>query len=239
MLPGSWGQALVIAAAVVPGFVYQISRRKVGGPDPDHEEVMVRILRAIASSAVFACIYALLLGSQLEPYLVDASQTAEAARHSVGELALWALVLVLLVPWLVARVVFYLTTAQWWGEMWVWIHEKTNLKRPWDPTPSGWDFAFRDRQAGWVRVLRPDGRWMGGFFGEASFASSYPDARDLFIEVGYEMTDAGAFTGEISAPNGLYVRCDDVVLVDFIADTEDDQQQLGPAATPQEVRNVR
>lgn len=61
---------------------------------------------------------------------------------------------------------------------------------------------------------------MGGWFGSASFASSFPDPREIYLEVGYEMDAQGSFTGDVSAPDGLYIRCDDARLVDFTAHEE-------------------
>lgn len=35
-------------------------------------------------------------------------------------------------------------------------------------------YAFGGLDAAWVRVLLPDGRWLGGWYGEHSFASATP-----------------------------------------------------------------
>lgn len=225
MVLGSWEQVLVIVAAVVPGFVYQISRRRVLGPDPDEADVTVRMLRAIASSAIFACLYAILFGSLAERLLQKTTGSAvEVAVSSLPTLAIWVLALALLVPWVAARAIFYITTSRGWLTATGSLRARLGLRHQWDPTPSAWDFAFSHREAGWVRVLTSGGLWLGGYFGTESFASSYPDPRDLFIEVGYAMSPEGALTDRVSAPGGLYVRCDDIVLVDFIpatGDTED------------------
>jgi len=68
-----------------------------------------------------------------------------------------------------------------------------------------------------VRVRTADGLWIGGWCGNDSFASSFPDPQGLYLEIGYAMTDDGTFTDVVSAPDGVFVRCYEIVLVDFIA----------------------
>ena len=68
-----------------------------------------------------------------------------------------------------------------------------------------------------MRVLTAEGQWVGGYFGRESFASGWPEPRDLFIQVGHAMTADGAIRDEVSAPGGVFVRCDDARLVDFVA----------------------
>lgn len=61
MLPTTWVQILVVVLAVVPGFVYQITRRSLRGPSPDEVELGVRVLRSIVTSALFAGLYLMAL----------------------------------------------------------------------------------------------------------------------------------------------------------------------------------
>lgn len=60
-------------------------------------------------------------------------------------------------------------------------------------------------------------------------SSSYPDPREIFLEVGYAMNSDGEFTGEVSAPDGIYIRCDDVRLLDFSAHEDQDVSPDQPA----------
>lgn len=106
MLPETWLQVSVVLAAVVPGFVYQISVRKVQGPSADEAEALVRVLRAIASSAVFATLYGVAFG----PMVVDYVNHPARASDDVRWIALLVLGLVLLIPWLTARIMYYVTT---------------------------------------------------------------------------------------------------------------------------------
>lgn len=225
MFPQDAIQLLILVAAVVPGFVYQISRRRIRGPGPDEQSTTIRVLRSIATSVVFLCAYIVAFG--YPPLGVTLG--ADGLPTSWRGVAFWILTLALAVPWTAARIGYYIVTSSLFIQASSAIVDKLKLRRQWDPTPSAWDFAFADRGEGWVRVQSSDGAWMGGWYGNASFASSYPDPREIFLEVGYAMNSDGEFTGEVSAPDGIYIRCDDVRLLDFSAHEDQDVSPAQPA----------
>ncbi|MDK1328288.1 DUF6338 family protein [Arthrobacter sp. zg-Y1143] len=220
MFPQDLLQLLVIVGAVVPGFVYQISRRRVRGPGPDEQSITIRVLRSIATSVVFLCVYIAIL--DYPPSIIDVD--SEGMPTSWRTAALGALFLVLGIPWLTARIVYYIGTSSPVETARLAIVGRMHLRSQWDPTPSAWDFAFSNRGAGWIRVQSSDGSWMGGWFGSSSFASSFPEPPELYLEQGYEMNEQGVFTGKMSAPDGLYIRCDDIRLLDFLPN----ELQAGP-----------
>jgi hypothetical protein len=216
MLPSTWVQVLVILVVVVPGFVYQIVRRRVRGPHPDERDVTIRILRAIASSAIFALIYAGILG----PRLFDVGGARfELSAGNVRQIAWTGLLLVFVIPVVAAYVGFYVTTSKWWDARvadGAKLLEKRGLRGRWNPTPSAWDHAFASVTGHcWVRVLTVDGRWIGGYYGDKSFASSYPDPPTLFLERGFQIDQDGIFTSAVTAEDGIFIRCEDIRLVDF------------------------
>jgi hypothetical protein len=100
-----------------------------------------------------------------------------------------------------------------------------HLRRPYDPTPSAWDFAFGKGEVGWVRVQLEDGRFLGGYFGGGSFASSFPNPQEIFVEQGWVINDDGTFTDVKHAPNGMIIRCDKALSVDFLGLGTDTEQQ--------------
>lgn len=214
MLPTSAAQLLVIVLAVIPGFVYQITQRRLRGPRPDELDAGVRVLRAIAFSALFVTTYVLVLGRDLVDTITEAVQLASDPRPAAAA----ALTLTLAVPVASAGLTYVLGSAKWWARATSWIRDRLHLRRSYDPTPTAWDFAFQAREPGWVRILTTDGAWIGGWFGVDSYASSFPQPRDVFIESAYAMKPDGAFTDTISAASGTYVRCDDVRLIEFLPD---------------------
>jgi hypothetical protein len=207
----------VILTLVVPGFVYQVSRQAVAGPDPEQREFGTRVLHAIVSTAAFAGVYSLLLGQRIVAYV----RAPDRALNDVQTLGVAFLVLALVVPWVVARLGYWLVSAKWYRTVSAWLLDKTRLRRPYDPTPSAWDWAFGQGNVGWVRVRFEDGRWLGGYFGSSSFASSFPNPQELFVEEGWVINDDGTFTDVLHAPDGMIIRCHNAVSVDFLPVTPD------------------
>ena len=232
MYPQDWLQLLILLGAVVPGFVYQTSRRRVRGPDPDEQSVSIRVLRSIAMSFVFVAGYAVVFGNPL----FGLELTDQGIPSNWRVTAVWALVLIFVVPWIAARIAFYIRTSESVETAIAWLVTRLKLRRGWDPTPTAWDFAFSDRGEGWVRVQTSEGVWMGGWYGGSSFASSYPDPRELYLEVGYAMNNDGTFVGTVSAPGGIYIRCDDIRLVDFTPTSGDEAANTTISGSETEVR---
>jgi hypothetical protein len=90
-----------------------------------------------------------------------------------------------------------------------------------EAAPRPWDHAFGHAGAGWVRVRFADGRWLGGWYGARSSASSHPDPHELFVEEAWVVDEDGAFTGRVHAPGGMVIRCADAIAVDFLLNPRD------------------
>ncbi len=58
--------------------------------------------------------------------------------------------------------------------------------------PTTWDFVFGKRMSAWLYVTMEDGSNVIGWYGGESFASSYPDASQVFLEAIYTETDDGS-----------------------------------------------
>jgi len=211
-VPETWVQVVVVLASVVPGFVYQVSRRQVAGPDPEHRELGTRVLYAIAATAMFASVYALCLGDLVRGYV----RSPDRALDDVQALGVYFAVFAIAIPWTAARAWYYAVTSPAYRAAAAWLAGVLHVRRAWDPTPSAWDFAFNQGTAGWVRVRFADGRFLGGWFGERSFASSFPNPQEIFVEVGYVINSDGTFTTTQHAPGGMMIRCADAVPVDFV-----------------------
>ena len=82
-----------------------------------------------------------------------------------------------------------------------------------DPAPRAWDDLFAGSPSGTVRGrLKTDSSWVGGFFGEASYAAGYPEQpQDLLLEKSYEMTADGAFVEQ----DGQFVEIGSRLLIRF------------------------
>lgn len=209
MLLSGWQQALTVLLTVIPGFVYQGARSYFRGPTPDEREISVRILRALALSGIFALVYVALFGSLLTTRIFDPDRYLGSPR-------LWALAalgLLFVVPFVVAALVHMRNARRQYPEL-----KGLQLFRIYNPTPTAWDFASTGLEPGFVRVLTKDGLWIGGYAGEGSFFTGYPEARELYLEVAWSLDNDGVFQIPVPNSRGMWVRCDDAQVVQFISD---------------------
>jgi hypothetical protein len=219
-IPGTGPQLLILLLFVIPGSVYQVTRSRLRGPTPADRDATSRILRAIAVSTLLAAIYLILFGPELGRLYRHISK----AHHFQGYLdsarsAGWvALFLLFVVPVALAALDYWRTS--WNLESWRRnLHLPQLFRLAYDPTPRAWDYSFIGREPCFIRVLTGDGRWVGGWFGENSFAASYPEPLELYIEEAWVLDADGAFVSQQERSGGLYVRCDDARVVEFVIAT--------------------
>jgi hypothetical protein len=203
-------QLIILLLFVLPGTVYQFFRARLRGPRPDDSSATNRVLRALAVSAALATIYAYAFGRPILEQLRDVQGAdADKALRSVRPLAAWALLLLFVVPGSLAA----LTLVQSKVPRPKWLRA---FRLSYDPTPRAWDFAFNGISPTYVRILTADNRYIGGWYGTDSFVSSYPEPREMFLEISHQMSTDGEFGPEVAGSAGVYVRCDDVRLIEFV-----------------------
>ncbi len=223
-VPGTGFQLVMLLLFVLPGSVYQFVRSRLRGPHPDDSSAMNRVLRALAVSAGLVTIYAIAAGGTVLELIADVQQgDAASARASVRPLAVWAFALLFVVPAALAVLAYVLTRLPRPG----WL---SPFRLTYDPTPRAWDFAFNDIDPKYVRILTADGRYLGGWYGKDSFVSSYPEPREIFLESANLMQSDGSFGPEVDGSAGLYVRCEDVSLIEFIDPTSTGSGELSGGA---------
>jgi hypothetical protein len=72
---------------------------------------------------------------------------------------------------------------------------------------TSWDYYFNQlRRGSYVVVHLHDGGYIGGKFGQASYASGYPDSGHLFLEELWEVGNDGNFTGKALTGQGVILR---------------------------------
>lgn len=84
MLPQTLFQLVAVLLLVVPGIVFTAVRRYLRGPGPDEKDFSVRLVHAIAASAIFDCIYLIAAGPPLLAIFFhsDGEQPAVLERHT-------------------------------------------------------------------------------------------------------------------------------------------------------------
>jgi Family of unknown function (DUF6338) len=90
-----------------------------------------------------------------------------------------------------------------------------------DPAPRAWDHVFARRPAALIRLQLKDGRWVGGLFGENSYAAGYPEEpQDLFLELAYRMHDDGSYVVDQAGDyaelgSGILIRWEEVQFLEI------------------------
>ncbi len=88
--------------------------------------------------------------------------------------------------------------------------------------PRAWDYFFAREPDGWMRLKLHTGKWIGGAYGEGSFASGYPESQEILIAEAADIDpDTGEFRlntdGSVSLRGSqLLVAWDDVQYLEFI-----------------------
>lgn len=210
MIPSTGTGLLIALIFVVPGLVYQFARSRLRGPAPDDASATHRLLRALAVSAALDAMYASTAGPTIVK-LLNPNGTTDRSTNVVQHLrglSLWALLLLFAIPSGLAALDTVRLRLGWTPPF--------TARLTYDPTPRAWDFAFRDIEPTYVRVLTQDGTWLGGWYGVNSFVSSYPEPREIFIETAHRMGPDGSFGPEQVGTGGMYIRCDDIRAVEFV-----------------------
>jgi len=85
------------------------------------------------------------------------------------------------------------------------------------PVPKAWDYLFRMRRPGLILITLKDGRMVGGYFGLNSFASSFPNEEDMYVEkVCLVDSQSGQMIGFVPNSNGMHIKRSDCDVVEFI-----------------------
>lgn len=210
MAPTTVTGLLIFLLFVVPGFVYQAVRISVRGRLPFDLELSTRIVRAVVTSGIFGLVYLFILGETL----IDAAHgTGYGFQHPrVG--ALLALLAGIIIPASLALVPV---------PQWAWI-ENLRSKLPettrYDFTPTAWDKAFQSAGDVFIRVLTNDDQWIAGYYGSASYATSYPEPHQLFLEKAFEVSSDGTIGAEIEGTAGVIIDCTRIQLLQLVNSAE-------------------
>lgn len=203
--PSTVFQLAVLVLFVLPGAVYQFVRERMRGPVPQERALSERVLRALVASVVLDTVYAVMAGPEVlrlvrigEGGLLDQGVAGERIRL-VG---LVGMLLFVVVPAVAAVAVS--------------LEQRRRLRARYQQIPSAWDHIFRDRRPCFVRLRLKDGTWVGGWYGNGSYASSYPMPRELHLESAWRMRGDGSFEERVEGTAGLHVRGADVDIVELI-----------------------
>ncbi|WP_228973312.1 DUF6338 family protein [Streptomyces sp. DH12] len=201
--PTTVTQVVIVLLLVLPGVTYQFVRERARGPVPGHKDLGERILRAITAGITLDTLYVLLAGPWLVRLVYDPRRGwLTGAADSPRVTALTATTLLIVVP-----------AAAAWLTSWL---SSRGSRSAYDPIPTAWDKVFQRRSHCLVRARMKSGLWVGGYYGERSYTSGYPEAADLYLQTTWAMSGAGSFEHPLPHSGGIYIRMDDVEFLDFV-----------------------
>jgi hypothetical protein len=201
--PSTLQQIILLTLFVLPGITYQFVRERMRGPVPGERDLAERVLRALTASIVLDAIYLIAIG----PWLVHMIKPSGrpwfgAAAAEPRQAAAVSLALFFAIPAAAALAVGMI--------------ERLRHPSRFDPVPTAWDGAFRERSTGFIRARLKSGAWVGGWYGRRSRASAYPNPPDLYLESAYVMGDDGSFGPRVQATGGVYINITDVEVLEFV-----------------------
>jgi hypothetical protein len=83
------------------------------------------------------------------------------------------------------------------------------------PMPSGLDYFFSKRESLWILFHHKNGKKIGGFYGKDSFASSFDQEADIYVQQVWHVDKYGRFTKKVDGTAGMVVRYQDCDLIEF------------------------
>lgn len=106
-----------------------------------------------------------------------------------------------------AAVLLLLVTPVLWPFVLVSIFKSKRLAtRIQIPYPTAWDFFFDQREPGFALIHLNNGKLLGGYWGGNSYAGSFPNDGDIYLEAVYSVDDAGRFGEVMPNSRGVLLR---------------------------------
>lgn len=208
MAPTTGTALVIIVAFALPGFVTVLLQERTfkHADDPTPLDRLLRILYYSVWSYLLLAIVALIVDVGTK----DVRELYEDYKSDPAELV-WRGALLVLIPSLLIAT----TTRAWQGSKWQakvlgWLHINERHEEP-----TGWDFFFRQRHNVYVRIRLSNGGSVHGFYGAESFAAYSKDGGDLYLERLFVPGDENWFGSEALHHRGVWVKGDEVVLVEF------------------------
>lgn len=89
------------------------------------------------------------------------------------------------------------------------------------PSPTSWDWFFSHRKGNhYVRFHLKEGTQFGGYFGENSFATSSPNAPEIYVEEVWRLDEDGRFVERVEETDGAMVNREDCTRIEFFKSRE-------------------
>ena len=84
------------------------------------------------------------------------------------------------------------------------------------PTPKSWDYFFGLGVPCYVLIHLKNGKLIGGLYGGDSFASSFPNKEDMYLQEVWGVNEKGEFQQKIENTRGLWISKDFFDYIEFL-----------------------
>lgn len=105
-----------------------------------------------------------------------------------------------------AMLVLLLGPAVWPFVLVAIFKSKTIAPRIQIPYPTAWDFLFDQREPAFLLIHLTDGDLIGGYWGGQSYAGSFPNDGDIYMEAVYKLNEDGGFGERVANTRGVLLR---------------------------------
>lgn len=86
------------------------------------------------------------------------------------------------------------------------------------PSPSSWDWFFSEKADNYyVRFHLKEGEGFGGYYGEESFATSFPNKLQVYVEEVWQLDkETGKLAAKVDGTEGAIVNLEDCKMIEFL-----------------------
>ncbi len=92
------------------------------------------------------------------------------------------------------------------------------------PSPTAWDYFFEQDQPSYVRFHMQSGETFGAYFGVDSFATSFPNMQQIYVQELYELEEDGTISDDpVQGSKGAIINMEDCEFIEFLGLREDNE----------------
>jgi hypothetical protein len=83
------------------------------------------------------------------------------------------------------------------------------------PTPMAWEHVLGKNKPYYIIFHLKSGQKLGGLYSGESFASSFPQAQEIYVQELYHVTERGKFDNKVERTEGAIIRFDECSFIEF------------------------
>lgn len=90
--------------------------------------------------------------------------------------------------------------------------------------PTAWDYFMHKRKSCFMIIHLKDDSMIGGYYGQNSYSSTYPDEPSVYLEKSFKINSDGTFGEEITDSFGLVIFKEDFKFIEFFYEGEQNEE---------------